>query len=66
MKKAKLYDHAPTLSFVGTTYLCHAHGIGSKTKHIAFEKHEKIFGKERGIHDGTTVSSRFLGVSIYL
>jgi hypothetical protein len=40
-------------SFVGTHYLCHAHGIGSQTQHIAFEKHDKILGKERGIHNGT-------------
>jgi hypothetical protein len=53
MKKAKLSDKAPILSFVRTTYLCHSHGIGSQTRHIEFEKHEKMFGKERGIHDGT-------------
>jgi hypothetical protein len=52
MKKAKLYN-APTLSFFGTTYVCHAHGIGRQTLHITFAKHEQMLGKERGFHDGT-------------
>jgi hypothetical protein len=58
-KKAKL-PNALKLSFIGTTYLCHAHGIGSKTHHVIFEKHEKVLYKERGL------SSRFLGVSTFL
>jgi hypothetical protein len=52
MKKAKL-SNAPKLSFVGTTYLCHAHCIGSQTRHIAFEKHDKMLDKGRGFHDET-------------
>jgi hypothetical protein len=52
MKKAKL-SNAPKLSFVGTTYLCHDHGIGSQTRHITFEKHDKMLGNERGFHNGT-------------
>jgi hypothetical protein len=53
MKKAKLSDHAPKVSLDGTTYLWHAHAIGIKTRHVAFEKHEKMLGKERGIQYGT-------------
>jgi hypothetical protein len=52
MKKEKL-SNAPKLSFVGTTYHCHGHGIGSQTHHIVFEKHEKILDKGRVFHNGT-------------
>jgi hypothetical protein len=63
MKKAKL-SSAITLSFIGTIYLCHDHGIRSQTHHIVFEKHEKCSTK-KGVSK-MELSSRFLGISTYL
>jgi hypothetical protein len=64
--KAKLSANAPTLSFVGKTYLCHDHGIGIQTRHIAFEKKYKMLGKERGFHDGTIFKVSTLIVSPFI